>query len=234
MRFLIVSDIHGNIAALRAVVTDAGDVDAVIFLGDAVDYGPCPVECVSWVRERAVVAVRGNHDNAVAHGEDSRCSPAYRQMAEATCVLHRRLLGPEDKTFLGRLPIETYFENDGTRFYAVHAAPTDPMFKYLPEDISDEELAQEVAPVEAEVILLGHTHLPFVRRVGGKRVINPGSVGQPKGGDPRASYALWEDGEAVLRRAAYPVEETVKTLQAQPLPEMVIEDLMRVLGTGRL
>jgi putative phosphoesterase len=229
MRLLIVSDIHANIAALESIVERA---DAVAFLGDAVDYGPRPAECISWLREHAQWAVRGNHDNAVGNNADPRCAPAYREMALTTWELHRRLLGPEDKAFLQELPLEAYFEFGGAQFYAVHAAPSDPLFRYLPPDLSDADLAAELAHVEADVVLLGHTHAPFVRRVGGKLVANPGSVGQPKGGDPRAAYAVWEDGEVSLRRSAYPVEETIRQLEAQPLPEEVLRDLAYVLRTG--
>lgn len=229
MRLLIVSDIHANKTPLEYLCERA---DRVVFLGDAVDYGPCPVECVAWVREHAHIAVRGNHDHAVANNEDSRCSPAYREMAEATCTLHRRLLGPAEAAFLQHLPTEARFELGGASFYAVHAAPSDPLFKYLPHDMADEELAEEIAHIEADVILMGHTHRPFVRRVGGKWIVNPGSLGQPKDGDPRAAYAVWGDGEVTLCRCAYPVEETIRQLRSQPLPLGIIESLARVLRTG--
>jgi putative phosphoesterase len=230
MRLLIVSDIHANIAALERIPMEG--TDKIIFLGDAVDYGPRPAECVAWVHDYAAIAVRGNHDNAVGNNADPRCSPAYREMALATWELHRRLLGPEDKAFLQQLPLEAYFEFGGAQFYAVHAAPSDPLFQYLPPDITDADLAAELTHVEADVVLMGHTHTPFARRAGGKMVMNPGSVGQPKGGDPRAAYAVWEDGEVFLRRVAYPVEETVRQLEEQPLPVEVLRDLVHVLRTG--
>jgi putative phosphoesterase len=229
MRLLIVSDIHANRASLERLRERA---EGVVFLGDAVDYGPCPAECVSWVRSRADFAVRGNHDHAVANHADSRCSPAYREMAEATWELHWRILGPEDKAFLQKLPVEAYFEFGGAHFYAVHAAPSDPLFKYLPRDLSDAELAEEIAHIEADVILMGHTHLPFVRRVDGKLVVNPGSLGQPKDGDPRAAYAMWEDGDVTLHRFTYPVEETIQQLRSQSLPRPIVDSLARILRTG--
>jgi putative phosphoesterase len=229
MRLLIVSDIHANKAALDRIDEP---VDGIVFLGDAVDYGPCPTECVSWVREFVQVAVQGNHDFAVANDEDPRCSTAYREMADATWDLHRHIMEPEDKAFLQKLRVEAYFEFGGALFYAVHAAPADPLFKYLPRDISNEELAEEIAHVEADVILLGHTHIQCVRRVGPQLVVNPGSVGLPKDGDPRAAYAIWDDGAILLRRVPYPVEKTVRQLQAQPLPRHVVENLARVLRSG--
>jgi len=231
MRLLIVSDIHANSVSLQHLKERA---DRVVFLGDAVDYGPRPAECVAWVRDRADFAVRGNHDHAVACDADPQCSPAYREMAEATRALHKHMLVPEDKAFLQDLPLELYFEFGGARFYAVHASPGDPLYRYLPADIPDEQLALEVARIEADTILMGHTHLPSVRRIGTKLIVNPGSIGQPKDGDPRAAYAVWEDGRVLLQRYSYPVEKTVRQLQTQSLPAAVIGDLSRVLRTGRL
>jgi putative phosphoesterase len=229
MRLLIVSDIHANIAALQAI---REDVDAVAFLGDAVDYGPFPAECISWLRERVGFAVRGNHDNAVGYDEDPRCAPMFREMAEATRQVHRSILSPVDLGYLRSLPLTTEFEFGGARFCAVHAAPTDPLYRYMPPDATDEMWGAEVANVGAGVLLVGHTHHPFVRTVGATTVVNPGSVGQPKHGDPRAAYALWEDGRVTLRRVEYPVEETVRALRALPLPADVLADLVNALHTG--
>jgi protein phosphatase len=153
-------------------------------------------------------------------------------MVEATLRLHRKLQSEADKARLGSLPLTSRFEADGKRVYAVHAAPRDPLFQYLPRDVSDEEMARALEPVEAESVLMGHTHWPFVRRVDGKLVANPGSVRKPKDGDPRAAYAIWQDGEIALCRAAYDVEESVRQLQEQPIPDDVVTELVRVLRTG--
>lgn len=229
MRLLIVSDVHANIAALESI-TEA--VDGVAFLGDAVDYGPCPAECISWLREHAGFAVRGNHDNAVGFDEDPRCAPMFRDVAEATRQLHMRLLAEEDKRYLRELPTAAAFEFGGARFHAVHAAPTDPLFRYMPPDASDRDWLAETSGVTADMLLVGHTHHPFARRVGATLVANPGSVGQPKHGDPRAAYAVWEDGEVTLCRVEYPVEEAVRRLRTQPLPWEVLGELVTALRTG--
>jgi putative phosphoesterase len=230
MRILIVSDIHANKTPLEHL---SERVDKTVFLGDAVDYGPCPSQCVAWVRDRADFAVRGNHDNAVANNRDPRCTPAFREMAEVTCVRHRMMLEPEDKSFLQSLPVECYFRLGGADFYAVHAAPSDPLFKYLPRDVSDEDLAAEVGHVETDVILLGHTHFQFIRPLGRKLVLNPGSLGQPKDGDRRGAYAIWEDGDVSLHRCDYPVEQTIRQLEEMRLPEHVFRGLSIVLWTGK-
>lgn len=231
MRLLIVSDIHGNLDALDVLPLDA---DGVVFLGDAVSYGPCPVECVHWVQRHASVAVRGNHDHAVAFGEDPRCSPAFRDMALATLAWHTSLLSDEEKRYLGALPLTATFQFAGATFFAVHASPRDPLYRYVRGEPLEAVLLDELEGVDADVVLLGHTHIPFSRRLSRGLVLNPGSVGQPKHGKPTASYAIWEDGSAVIHQVEYPVEAAVRRLQAAPLPARERQDLIRVLRSGKV
>jgi len=229
MRVLIVSDIHANIAALRSVSEVA---DAVLFLGDCVTYGPHPSPCIAWVRERATNAVRGNHDHAVGFDADPRCAPAFARLADETRRLHGRTTSDEERAWLRSLPERVRFSLGGARFMAVHAAPSDPLYRYVPPDAPDEVWASETERLDADVLLVGHTHQPFVRRIGDVLVANPGSVGLPKHGDPRAAFATWEDGELHLHRQEYDVEETVRDLASLPLPADVIADLARGIRTG--
>jgi len=234
MRLLIVSDIHSNFAALQAVAENAGEVDAVAFAGDAVDYGPRPAECIAWLRRHAKWAVRGNHDEALANDTDCRCSEAYRELFVATRAMNQERVSPADRSYLAALPLTTFFNFGGKRFGMIHAAPDDPMYRYLPPGLSNSELRVEMEnfPTMADVIILGHTHLPFVRRLNDSQVVNPGSVGQPKHGDPRAAYAIWEDGVITLHRVAYPVEQTMQELQATGLNVKVLVGLSYILCTG--
>lgn len=229
MRLLIVSDIHANSPALERIPLA---VDAVAFLGDSVDYGPRPSECIAWLRAHARFAVRGNHDHAVGFDEDARCAPLFQRMAETTRQLHLRLVSEEDRSYLRALPLTASFEFGGARFRAVHAAPTDPLYRYMPPDADDAAWGAETALTDADFLLVGHTHHPFVRTVGATTIVNPGSVGQPKHGDARAAYAVWEDGRVTLGRADYPVEQTVRLLSEQGLPEDVLADLVAALRTG--
>ncbi len=229
MRLLIVSDIHANIDALDSIGSRA---DAVAFLGDAVAYGPCPAECIDWLRARADYAVRGNHDNAVGFDEDPRCAPMFREMAEATRQLHMAMVEEDDRQYLRQLPLSAAFTFAGARFYAVHAAPTDPLFRYMPPDSTDADWLVETSGVAADVLLVGHTHHAFVRVSGRTLVVNPGSVGQPKHGDPHASFAVWEDGRVTLHRAAYRVERAISRLRSRSLPEDVLQQLIAALRTG--
>lgn len=231
MKLLVISDIHANWPALRAIQEDA---DAVACLGDTVSYGPCPRECVAWVRERATYVVRGNHDTALSHGVDPAAASHKRALALATLARHRLQLAGEDLTWLRALPTETRFRLDDYRLHAFHAAPTDHLFSYrITPDLADEDLKREVADVKADFVLLGHTHLPMSRGAWTKVVLNPGSVGQPLDGDPRASYAVIENGVAAIRRVAYDIEETIAGIREMGLAEEAAARLVAILKTGK-
>jgi protein phosphatase len=233
MRILVISDLHANWPALEAVLA-AEAFDRLVVVGDLVSYGPHPREVVELVRRRATVAVRGNHDEALAHGVDCRCAPSSKPLAQATRAVHRELLAAEAADFLGRLPRTARFEAGGLTFFAVHASPRSHLYRYtLTPHASAEHLRHQISSVQAQYVLLGHTHFPMIRTVGHRVVINPGSVGQPRDGDRRASYALIEDGVATLRRVGYDIERTARDVRALQIPTMVCDRLVSILRTGR-
>ncbi|HEU4384413.1 MAG TPA: metallophosphoesterase family protein [Anaeromyxobacteraceae bacterium] len=233
MRVLVVSDIHGNTEALRAVATAAGPVDRIVCLGDTVDYGPRPVETVRWIMQYAESSVRGNHDNAVAFDAPCRSAPAFRRLSEESRKLTVPMLGEGERAFLAGLPETAEIEVGGLRLALVHAAPSDPLFRYLrPSDV--EAWRREVEPIDADLILVGHTHLPMVLDLGNKLVVNPGSVGLPRDGDPRAAYAILDGRTPRLGRVAYDVDATVRDLKAWGLPDDVQQGLEGVYRTGSL
>lgn len=228
MRILVISDVHANFDALCRMPED---FDHVLCLGDVVDYGPDPKLCIDWLREHDAVAVRGNHDQAVAARVSCRCNPAMREESEATREVMWETLRPPETAYLGSLPVQAGVTLDGLRLHLVHATPSDPLYTYLrPGETKRWE--EESERIDADVLLVGHTHLPMVLRFGKKYVVNPGSVGQPRDGDPRAAYAVIEDGEPRLERASYDVETTVRRLEASGLPEPVTRSLSRLLRTG--
>ncbi len=230
MRLLILSDLHGNRAALEAIREEC---DAVVCLGDLVDYGPDPAFCVEAMRARAQWRVPGNHDHAAAYGTEPHCSPRYLPLALETLDYTRGVLSEEQLHFLAEPPLRQEFEFGGARFACVHAAPSDPLYRYLPPETPDSVLWGEVEGLESDYLLLGHTHRPLARRVGDRTVFNPGSVGQPSDGDPRASYGIWQDGHLEVRRVEYPVEETLAALGRIGLSGEVFDSLAFILRTGR-
>jgi putative phosphoesterase len=227
MRILLVADIHGNWPALQAIDEPH---DLCLCLGDLVDYGLEPAPCIDWVRRRARYAVRGNHDHGVAQNVVVTGSTGFKYLTAVTRPLSRSRLGGEDLRFLAALPLTQALTLDQTRFFLVHATPRDPLDEYVPPDA--EVWERRLRDVDAELVCVGHTHFPFILEVGNQLVINPGSVGLPRDGDPRASYAILEDRRVELKRVEYPVEAAVAAVQESSLPEEAKDRLAEVLRTG--
>jgi putative phosphoesterase len=235
MKIIIVSDIHGNWPALRAVFEAEPTFDRILCLGDLVNYGPFPVECVDWAKEIVPVdwLIQGNHDKAVGVDGDPHCSPPYARLAEETQAFTNRLLPQESKDFLARLKPSRAFQLEGAKCLACHASPIDPLYHYLPETAPVSLWESEIiAAHQPDFLFLGHTHLPMKMHLRRTLVVNPGSVGQPKHGDPLAAYAVWENGEVGLRRVGYNVEETIRGFEGRGVEPHVLNSLITVLRTG--
>lgn len=235
MKLLILSDIHGNLAALESVLEAERGFDRLIFLGDLVGYGPEPVGCLRWAMgsSGAALQLQGNHDWGVATRRAPRSSPSYRRLARVSQQFCLKVLTQEMTAWLGSLSPMCAFALGRARIVACHAAPSDPLFRYFVQGGSHEEIAAEIHKAgNPDFLFLGHTHLPVMKLLGRTTVVNPGSVGQPKDGDPRASYALWIDGEVRLRRASYDIERTIQAYRGSGLAEADIAQLAAVLRTG--
>lgn len=234
MRILILSDLHGNTWALQAILRAAGPVEAVLFAGDAVNYGPSPRGVVSWLRRVGAVAVRGNHDHAAAFGGDPKAAPRKAPLANALLEWTRRELREEDLAYLRSLPLYAVWAADGTRFALVHGSLQDPLYDYrLDPRVGDEALMEAAESLRAEVVVFGHTHIPFVRRIGPKLFVNPGSAGQPLDGDPRASFALYQEGEVHLYRVKYDLNGLLRALSSLPLEAQLKEELYLLYEKAR-
>jgi putative phosphoesterase len=227
MRVLLLADIHANWPALQAI-TEPHDV--CLFLGDLVDYGLEPAPCLSWVRQHAHYAIRGNHDHCVAQQVNVTGRTGFKYLTSVTRPLTQERLTAEDRRYLGSLPVTRMLTLEETVFQLVHATPRDPLDEYA---VADADFwKRRLQNVEADVVCVGHTHHPYVLEVGDKLVINPGSVGQPRDGDPRACYALIEDNRVELKRVEYPVEDAVRAILESALPETAKGLLAEVLRTG--
>lgn len=227
MKLVIISDIHGNHEALRALPEE---YDELWVLGDLVNYGPQPREVVADIMEKASLVVQGNHDHAVAYGDDSRWSARYRPIAEATRRYTSSVLSEAQKAYLRGLPQQAQAERDGLLFHLSHAMPSDPLYGRHPTDPAGWDSALD--GLQADVLLVGHSHVPLLRRVRDKIVLNPGSLGQPRTGTSLASYAVCQDGRFDLRSFRYPVEATVAKLRELALPRPVESELVAILETG--
>jgi putative phosphoesterase len=229
MKIVIISDIHGNFDALSALPEI---YDELWVLGDLVNYGPEPADVIDFVRAKAAIVVCGNHDYSIGFNQDPRCSPRFTQMAEATRRYTDSVLSIEHKHYLRHLPRFVEAERNGTRFYLCHAVLSDPLFGYCPAD--SPRWLSETENLSADVVLVGHTHTPFVRSLGSRRVANPGSLGQPKTCGPEARYAVWEDGSIDLKSYSYPVESAVAKVQALPIQQALRDELAGILRTGNV
>jgi putative phosphoesterase len=226
MRILIISDVHGNWEALRAVLQEPHD--KVIFLGDAVHFGPQPHECVEALREHATWAVCGNHDHGASFDVDCRAYGNWKAWDDATLRYTSEMLTADDLAFLKARPIIQRVTVGDTSLCLVHAAATDPLYHYVSPDAPEAELAQELALADADVMLVGHSHVPMKRHTGRRMIVNPGSVGLPRAG-AGAQYAIWNDGEITLRSIPYDVPAVVEQLRALRLPDQVFAPLIAVL-----
>jgi putative phosphoesterase len=211
MKVGLVSDIHGNKVALDAVLDDMEPVDAVVCAGDVVGYNPWPAECIEWVRDRTVPTVMGNHDRAVAGGD----SFGFNSQAGAGVRYAREQLSAEDIAWLDGLPTERDAV-DG-RVKLVHGHPDDPDRYTFPREFAPDLLGEE------DVLVLGHTHVQHHAVFEEGIVVNPGSVGQPRDGDPRAAYAVLDvdEGTVTEHRVGYDIERVVSAIEETTLPEEI-------------
>ena len=235
MRVGLLSDIHANLVALEAVLAALGKVDALWVTGDTVGYGPDPVDTLALLRERGALLVQGNHDRAVATGEGL---DLFHDRAADAAQLHQRWLSSEDRDALGALP--TVVKAD--RFTLCHGSLRDPMWEYV---TTARAAGATLKLAETDHCCNGHTHVPALFRLAGNAVkathitegtaylleertlINAGSVGQPRDGDPRASFAVLdtEAGTATFYRASYRIDETQRRIRERGLPEMFADRL---------
>ena len=240
MRIAVISDVHGNLYALEAVLgeIDRTPPDEIWCLGDTVGYGPRPNECCALVRERCSLALVGNHD-LVALGSSDVGVEDFNPEAGAASVWTAKELSPESREFLS--PLEPKAVRDG--FELFHGSPRDPVWDYV---LDEHAAADSFERTEAAVLLVGHSHVAMAiasnedgldgRAVPdgheldlnpGRRLLNPGSVGQPRDSDPRAS---WLDldldaGQARFHRIAYPVARTQAEIRERGLPDSLAERL---------
>ncbi len=237
MRIAVISDIHANLHALEAVLTaiDAEGVDEIWCLGDVVGYGPRPNESVALVRERATICLAGNHDLVVL-GKIDRAT--FGGDAAAAADWTRTELDADAAAFLGGLrPSETV--PDAELF---HGSARDPVWDYV---LDDEAARATLAATRAPLVLVGHSHIALeisddgllrggqapagtvVELEGARRILNPGSVGQPRDGDARAAWLVIDtaSSRAVFRRTDYPIELTQAEMRERDLPEILSERL---------
>jgi putative phosphoesterase len=233
-----VSDVHGNAAALRAVLTDleVRGIERAYCLGDLVGYGPDPEGVIDLIRAANIPCVMGNYDDGVGF-ERGSCGCYYaddaaRRIGEASYRFTVGAVSPRAKAWLRLLPQELRIEAGGYRLHLVHGSPRR-INEYLLTDRDPRTFERLAAAEDADVLVFGHTHAPWHREYGGVHFVNVGSVGRPKDGDPRAAYTMLRPApdlvEAETVRVAYDAEETARAVLAAGLPVELAESFR----TGR-
>ncbi len=238
MRAFVMADIHANLAALEAVLShfDPQTMEEVWCLGDLVGYGPDPNECIERIRELPIQVVAGNHDwAAIGKLDISDFNPAARQ----ACLWTAHELTPQNVEYLENLPTRLVQDE----FTLVHGSPREPIWEYV---LHPWVALASFAHFDTSFCLVGHTHVPLIFQesqgpnrlpqsflpelntslpLGDSRlIINPGGVGQPRDGDPRASFLILDTEKAVFEynRVPYPIEVTQEKMRKVGLPESLI------------
>ena len=233
MHYAIIADIHANLAAFQAVLEDIkhrGGVEEVWCLGDVVGYGPDPHQCIELLRQYNHVCVAGNHDWAAI---DKLSLSEFNSDAAAACRWTAQQLSPEDVEYLESLPLVIEKDN----FTLVHGSPREPIWEYL---LSVSNARENFAYFHSQFCLVGHSHVPsvfkytetgdcsfspFKANIGlvlgrSRLIINPGGIGQPRDGDPRASYAMFDSEARMVRlyRVPYDIGITQARMVEHNLP----------------
>ena len=234
MRIGVLSDVHANLVALEMVLSAMGPVDGLWVCGDTVGYGPDPSDVLALLVERKATMVAGNHDRAVATGEDLDLFNAPAAVAAKT---HQSWLSAAERDMLAALP-RTLETNNVTLF---HGSLRDPLWEYVTNPRS---AAASLALANTAHCCAGHTHVPSLFRGGPepepgrvryetpyplapRAFFNPGSVGQPRDGDPRAAYAVLDlaAGTVIFHRSSYRFEETQRRIRERGLPPIFADRL---------
>jgi len=230
LRVAVVSDIHGNLHALEAVLADiqSAAADEVWCLGDVVGYGPRPNECCDLIRERVDVSLCGNHDLAVLGALDVE---EFSGDAAAAAHWTAGVLGDDQRAWLGSL--EPLARRPGAQLF--HASARDPIWEYV---LSEQAALASLLATEEPVVLVGHSHVALalawdgetiagglapgsteLELAGRRWLLNPGSVGQPRDGDFRAAWLLLDGDRATFRRVDYDIGATQAEMRDAGLPE---------------
>jgi predicted phosphodiesterase len=214
-------DVHGNLPALEAVIADAGDMPRFVLGGDYALFGGWPNETVERLRALPdALWIRGNGERWTAKPGDAPDNPVVPGAIEAA----RAALGPQLVADLGALPASV---TRGDTLIC-HGSPDSDVRSFMPEAADDED--ELLRGVTARRLIFGHTHLPFRREGRGIELINPGSVGMPFDGDPRAAYALlYDDGRVEHKRVSYDHEASAARVRSfdAPWAEVVAERILR-------
>lgn len=239
MEIAIISDVHSNLEALESVLKDIKKrgIERILFLGDAVGYGPNPNNCIDVLKKECEVLIAGNHDRAAVGMTDIEY---FNEFARAAIVWTADTLTEEHRILLSRLPVSMRFNSGIEDIFLVHSTPKEPEQWHYLLNLWDAEVNFNY--FNERICFLGHSHVPFiiekglsgdmmvykdsaVLKKGLRYIINAGSVGQPRDGNPRACYAIMDNDLIRFVRLNYNIKKTQKKMAAAGLPKPLIDRL---------
>ena len=234
MKLAIISDIHANLHALQAVWADleAMKPDAVYCLGDLIGYGVHPNETIEFIRGRQIPTIMGNYDEGVGFDmHDCGCiykDPVQDRLGKRSLEWTQKITSRENKAYLQSLPMQIRIEENSPRLLLVHGSPRK-INEYIYEDRPEATFERFSKLAGTDIILFGHTHLPYQKKVAEILFINCGSVGKPKDGNPQAGYVMLNIGkrsDVEFRRVTYDVGAAAKAIRESDMPNEFAEALV--------
>lgn len=211
----LIADVHSNAVALKAVLTAFGEmgVEKILHAGDIVGYNPYPNETIDLFKKKNIISILGNHDRALVTGDATGFNP----YAAAAIMWTGKVISPENSRYIAGLVDIESTTMDGKQIMMVHGSPLDIDQYIYPGDASSDLLYA----ANADILVLGHSHIQFKKEYPEGIIINPGSVGQPRDGDPDSAFAILDtgSGKIELKRISYDIEKVIEDMLAAHLPE---------------
>ena len=224
MKLALISDIHGNLEALNAVLKEIKKkkIKNIYCLGDIIDYGANSNECADIIRKNKIPAVMGNHDFTAATLKGIEW---FNPIAQESCRITNKLLNQINKKSLLNLPKILKIEN----MFLVHGSPKDYLHEYIYPDEADCIFEEFFKIAKKQIIAMGHTHIPFVKKVNNKLILNPGSVGQPRDGNNKASFCILDNKkiEAEIIRVNYDIRKAADKIDLYDREGLIYPDLQK-------
>jgi putative phosphoesterase len=221
MKFAVISDIHSNLHALQAAQEriEENEVEIIVCAGDIVGYGAFPNECCEIVRKLATHCIFGNHEVSALTRDTIWMNPYAAKASKWTSDV----LNQDSRDYLVSLEQSSKFETAGTRV-AMHHGSIESVVEYVYEDDARDSM---LSSVDADILILGHTHIPYMKKFGSGLILNPGSVGQPRDGDPRGSLAVIDSEASTcsIIRFDYDIESAWTAIVSAGLPDYLGERL---------
>lgn len=225
MKIAFIADIHSNLEAFNAVLSDikSKGIKKIFCVGDIVGYATDCNEVTELIKKEKIKSSAGNHD----YGIILKKLPEFNQYAQKALVWTSKQLKKENKDFLLKLPKILDVKIGSTRITLIHGSPNNPLYTYVFPNTLNETFKKFLIQTKSDILVLGHTHIPMIKRFGRKLVLNPGSVGQPRDSIPKASYCTLDlENLAVnINRVTYNISKTANKIIANGLPRYSAERL---------